>query len=132
MDNMDKLLLEASGSGDIDNVITLLNTNANIEAVNEENNTSLHIASRNGHLNVVLELLNRNANIKAKTKKENTQVSYIPAPFLKKIGRQALIKKKCKLVVLAIDSKLAIGSKIKESENTDLVILFGIDSVEAR
>lgn len=50
--------------------------------------------------------------------------------FLRKIGRQALMKKKCRFVVFAIDSKLAIGSKIRE-EKIDLAFLFRINSEEA-
>jgi hypothetical protein len=42
------------------------------------------------------------------------------------------MKKKCKLAVLARDSKLAIGSKIKDRENIALLNALGITSEEAR
>jgi hypothetical protein len=52
--------------------------------------------------------------------------------FRRKIGKHALIKKKCKFVVLAIDSKLAIGRRTRDKENIDLLIRLGINSEEAR
>ena len=42
------------------------------------------------------------------------------------------MKKKCKLVVLASDSKLAIGSNIRDKDRIDLLSLFGMISEDAR
>jgi hypothetical protein len=51
--------------------------------------------------------------------------------FFKRKRGLFFTKKKCKLVVFAIDSKLAIGSKISERANTDLVNLLGRKSLDA-
>ena len=69
--------------------------------------------------------------VATKTKKENKRASFFSETLLRNIGRQALIKKKCRFAVFAIDSKFAMGSKIRERDNTDLEFLLGIYSEEA-
>ena len=70
--------------------------------------------------------------METRTKNENLYVSFFFVKLFKNIGKQAAIKKKCRLVVLAIDSKFAIGSKSKDKENIALLDRFWMCSEEAR
>ena len=63
-----------------------------------------------------------------RTKKEKKQVWYFEKSLFRKIGKQALIKKKWRLEVFAKDSKLAIGSKTNDRDNTNRLTLLGMIS----
>jgi hypothetical protein len=70
--------------------------------------------------------------VETRTNKANLYASIFCVKRRKKIGKLAAIKKKCRLVVLATDSKFAIGRKSKDKENIALLDRFWMCSEEAR
>ena len=63
--DLDMALRAASREGRLDDIWSLLDRNANINAVDVNNNVPLHWASGNGHHQCIELLLDRNANINA-------------------------------------------------------------------
>jgi len=58
-------LLSAASSGDLQELKTLLDRGADIDAYDKHGDTALHLAARNNHPHVVKELLDRGANMEA-------------------------------------------------------------------
>ena len=69
---LDEALLDASRDGRLDEIRSLLDRHANINAVNTGKFTPLHWASRNGHHQCIELLLDRGANINAVNKYNDT------------------------------------------------------------
>eukprot|EP00899_Mesostigma_viride_P027381 jgi/Mesvir1/7828/Mv11769-RA.1 len=70
------LLMEAAQGGDLDAVKTLIKRGANVDAEDNNYETSLHAASREGHLDVVEHLVFSGAYIEAKDWSEWTPLHY--------------------------------------------------------
>ena len=73
---LDEALLDASRDGRLDEIRSLLDRHANINAVNTGKFTPLHWASRNGHHQCIELLLDRGANINAVNTGKFTPLHY--------------------------------------------------------
>jgi len=76
---LDKALLVASLAGKCEDVQSLLGRHANVNAVDSDNRTPLHYASRRGHLSCVELLLDRQANVNAANNASNSPLHYAAA-----------------------------------------------------
>lgn len=65
-------LHDAAKSGDLEEVIELLDQGISVHSKNSEGATPLHWAAFKGHVDVARELLKRGANVNALTKKGST------------------------------------------------------------
>jgi ankyrin repeat protein len=61
--DLDQLLLDAAEEGDVSQVRSLIDHNANVNHGNKYNNTPLHLACTNGHGEVACMLIDHNANV---------------------------------------------------------------------
>lgn len=60
-------LFGAASSGNVASIGRLLNQGANINAINRERETALHMAAAKGHYSAVIYLINHGANVNART-----------------------------------------------------------------
>jgi len=87
MKNINEQLLDASRRGDIDKIKELLDSGADIETKNDNDDTPLLWASSAGFDNAVKLLLERGANTEAKTKSGN-----YPIIFASRIGAFKMVR----------------------------------------
>jgi len=74
--DLDQALFDAAAEGRLEEIRSLLDRGANINAVDTANWTPLHLASINGHHQCVELLLDRGANINAVDKYNYTPLHY--------------------------------------------------------
>ena len=74
--DLDQALFDAAAEGRLEEIRSLLDRGANINAVDSDNNTPLHWASGNGHHQCIELLLDRGANIDAVDSDNNTPLHW--------------------------------------------------------
>jgi len=77
--DLDEALIAAAREGKLEEIRSLLDRGANINAGGADNNTPLHDASANGHHQCVELLLDRNANVNAVNTDNYTPLHYASA-----------------------------------------------------
>ena len=85
--DLDVALLKAAEEGTVDEVRSLLDRHANVNAVGFNNNTPLHHASMNGHHQCVELLLDRHADINARD-----YIKYTPLHLASSRGHRQCIE----------------------------------------
>lgn len=72
--DLNQQLLESTELGDLPTVQSMINLKADIETLNDDKNTPLHIASRFGHYKIVDYLISARANLNAMTCSDNLAI----------------------------------------------------------
>ena len=68
--------LEAADEGELENVITLLNTGADIQSKDESGDSALHLAAMRGHDEIVRTLLDRGLNVNTRGQWDSTPLMH--------------------------------------------------------
>ncbi|XP_076449414.1 uncharacterized protein LOC143285862 [Babylonia areolata] len=72
MSDSDANFLRAVRAGHLEEVVAMLDKGHDVNTVNFNGMSGLHLAAKEGHVGVMVELLNRGANPEVRTQKENT------------------------------------------------------------